>query len=164
MVVAALTLVGASASMAPAQTLTGCEMDQRILTSEGISGKIIGGPVADMCVVALANGNMMPLRMSTLTLDTSEPPPTDVRSIVPGSYACRTEGDASGAITLTVDILDETRYAIAGEGEGAWKAYDAFSIQFLDGPLINRFASAQNSAISFSRTDDGPQLYCKLRS
>jgi len=138
-----------------------CDMDQRVLTADGVSGKIIGGPVADMCMVATVDGNMAPIRMNTLTIDTSEPPPTDVRSITPGDYECRTQMSGSNDVNFVVTILDDSRYAIPGEGDGAWSAYDDLSVQFMDGPLAGRFSDAQNSMMMFSRVKDGDSYICK---
>jgi hypothetical protein len=104
------------------------------------------------------------MNMDGLTSDTAPPPPTDIRSVVPGAYGCMAQGDATGAIVLTNDILSGDSYAIAGEGEGEWKPYDDLSLQFVSGPLAGRFGTGQNAMIMFSRSSDTPQLFCKVRS
>lgn len=136
-------------------------MDQRVVTPYGLSGKIIGGPVAEMCIVGTDDGNMAPLGMSSLTIDIVDPPATDVRSITSGGYDCRTQMSGTNDITFVLIMSGGNRYPIANEVEREWSANDDLSIQFIDGPLEDRFSDAQNSRIIFKRVNDGPSYYCK---
>ncbi len=160
-IIAAATAVLFTAQAAFA--LDTCDKDARVLTSDGVAGIIVGGPVSGMCIVALADGNMTPVNLSDLTPDTSEPPATDIRSIVPGIYGCQQAGQQTNDIALEIEVIEGNRYAIPNEGDGAWEAYDALSIHFLDGPLAGRFGDGQNGVISVSRSNDAPRLQCKVR-
>lgn len=154
---------------APAHAIENCEMNLAVTTDTGAEAKIIGGPVADMCVIAMADGNMLPYRMSELTISTAEPAPRDVRSITPGPYVCRTVGDNTGTIQFQLEMGADSAYSVTDKamkisGAGTWNVYDDLSIQFIGGPLDNSFVDAQNSAMQFAAWNDRPALYCKKAS
>ncbi|MGV8953289.1 MAG: hypothetical protein ACOH2M_19490 [Cypionkella sp.] len=143
----------------PAFAIDTCEIDLRVTTADGGEATIIGGPVAEMCIIRAADGNMMPVAMSTLTASTTPPPPRDVRSITEGIYTCRAPSTQSTDPVITVQMNADLTYAVADDG-GTWKAYDDLSIQFLDGPLANTFVGAQNSMLMFGATETRPEMFC----
>jgi hypothetical protein len=145
----------------PAFAIETCEMDLRVTTAEGGEATIIGGPVAEMCIVRMADGNMLPVNTASLTASTTEPAPRDVRSITPGLYDCLEVGAQSNDVVMRIEMKDTMTYDIAKLGGGSWKAYDDLTIQFLDGPLENSFVDAQNSMMSFVASKTHPRMLCK---
>jgi hypothetical protein len=154
------------ARAAPALAVESCDMNLAVTMDTGVEAVIIGGPVAEMCIIKTIDGNMFPHRMDALSVSTAEPLPTDVRSITPGPYNCMVYGDTAGAIKLVIEMTADNTYSLTDQGvglsgEGTWKAYDNLSIQFLDGPFKNSFVTAQNSSLDFGEWQGRPAMYCK---
>ena len=158
-----------TALASPVLAVETCEKKLAVTTDTGAEAVIVGGPVAGMCMVATADGNVLPVSMDALTISTAEPLPTDVRSITPGPYGCMVFGDTTGAIQLTIEMAADNSYSLTDQGlgltgEGTWKPYDDLTLQFLDGPLENSFVDAQNSAMRFIEWNGRPAMLCKKAS
>jgi hypothetical protein len=145
----------------PAFAIETCEKDLRVTTAEGLEARIIGGPVAEMCVIHRADGNMLPVPMASLTLSTTAAAPQDVRSITAGQYNCLEIGAQSDQVVMALQMNEDMTYDIAQQGGGGWKAYDDLTIQFLDGPLKNSFVDAQNGAMAFIAAENHPRMLCQ---
>lgn len=154
------------ACAAPAFAVDTCDMNLAVTTDTGVEAVIIGGPVADSCVIKMADGNMLPYRMNALRLSGTELVPTDVRSVTAGSYGCMVVGDTTGAVQLTIEMAADSTYSLTDQGlgltgSGKWQPYDDLSIEFLDGPLENSFVDAQNSSMRFVEWNGRPAMLCK---
>lgn len=155
-----------TALASPALAVETCDMNLAVTTDTGAQAVIIGGPVAEMCVIKMADGNMLPYRMANLAVSGAEPAPTDARSVTQGTFGCMVVGDATGAIQLTIEMAEDNSYRLTDQGlgltgQGTWKPYDALSLEFLDGPLENSFVDAQNGSMRFVEWNGRPAMLCK---
>ncbi len=145
-----------AASAAPAFALDGCATGQRVALPGGAIGTIMA-EVSGMCLVEQeSDRNVVMFNPSELTLSDTAPPPMDIRSITPGTYACNVMGTAG--TVLTVDVMENGQYGVDGT-TGAFVVDDPLSFHFDAGPLGGIYGSGQNKMLMFSDRA-GQSLVC----